>query len=112
MATTDQNLLTAAHIDEMFASPSGHINVGPITINYSVSLTPPQVVVTASLMGKQIGSITLNPQHPTLTLGGSVGPFTVKITFTVDFPARTLNYDIVLKAPIVGSKEYKGSIHF
>ena len=107
----NQALLTQEHLDQMFASSSGHVNIGPITINWNASLVPPQVVVSASLLGVSIGSITLNPQHPTLTLGGSVGPFTAKITFTVDFKARTISYDIVLKTPF-GGKEYKGTIHF
>jgi hypothetical protein len=83
-------------------------SVGPVTIKYCVDLTVPQITVEIYLAGVRIGGATINPQHPSVTIGGSVAGFKVEVTLTADFSKRQLTYNITLCAPIIGCKTYSG----
>lgn len=83
-------------------------SVGPLTINYCIDPSGPQVTFTITLAGVKIGSGTLNAQTPTVTIGGSVAGFTAQVTLTADFSASQVTYDITLCAPIVGCTQHTG----
>jgi len=83
-------------------------SVGPLTINYCIDLSGPQVTFTVTLAGVKIGSGTLNAQNPSVTLGGSVAGFTVQVTLTADFSTNQVAYDITLCAPIAGCTQHTG----
>ncbi|HEX7150305.1 MAG TPA: hypothetical protein VF618_02370 [Thermoanaerobaculia bacterium] len=83
-------------------------SVGPLTINYCVDLSVPQVTFSVTLAGVTIGSGTLDAQTPSVTLGGSVAGFTAQVTLTADFGQTQVTYDITLCAPFVGCTQHTG----
>lgn len=85
-------------------------SVGPVRINYCVDLGIPQITVELYLAGVRIGGGTINPQHPTITVGGSVAGFKVEATLSADFNARQITYSITVCAPIFGCKTYSGTL--
>lgn len=88
-------------------SPGGSKTFGPLTINYSLDLSIPQVSANATLYGISIGGIVLNPEHPTASIGGSVGIAKAELKLTVDFSKKELDYDVDVEA--FGKVLYKGS---
>lgn len=74
---------------------------GFLTIAWDIDLSVPQVSITVTLNtpfgNKIIGSVVLNPQHPSVTVGGSVGPFTAQVTLSCNFSTMILSYDAELK---------------
>lgn len=82
---------------------NGSISFGPLTLSWNFSLDPLQVNVSASLVGIPIGSITLDPSHPTLTIGGSAAGFTAEVDLTLNIAAPSFSYHVKVKAPIVGT---------
>ncbi|MBL0913821.1 MAG: hypothetical protein IBJ09_15755 [Bacteroidia bacterium] len=72
---------------------SGSKSFGPLTITYNIDLSIPQISGNATIYGVSIGSILINPQHPSVTLGGSVGIAKAEVTLTADFSAKQLDYD-------------------
>lgn len=83
-------------------------SVGPVRINYCIDLTVPQITFEIYVAGVRIGGGTINPQNPSVTIGGSVDGFKVEATLTADFPARQLKYKIVVCVPILGCTTYEG----
>lgn len=86
---------------------SGSKSFGPLTINYHIDLSVPQVSGNATLFGVSIGSILINTQNPTVSLGGSVGFGKADLTLTANFAGKELDYDVDVEA--VGHTVYKGS---
>jgi hypothetical protein len=82
---------------------NGSISFGPLTLSWNFSLSPLQVTVTASLVGITIGTITLDPSHPTLTIGGSAGGFTAEVDLTLNVSVPSFSYHVIVKAPIIGT---------
>lgn len=76
----------------------GSKSFGPLTVNYNIDLSIPQVSANATLYGISIGSVVINPQHPTAVIGGNVGVGKAEITLTADFATRTLRYKIEVEA--------------
>jgi len=83
-------------------------SVGPVKVNYCLDLSIPQITVEVFVAGVRIGGGTINPQHPTVTIGGSVAGFKAEVTLTADFSKRQLTYKITVCVPILGCKNYDG----
>ncbi len=105
-----------AHIPEghlhatVFESYCNSYSQGPIKIEYCVDLSIPQVSVAVYLVSVRIGGGTIDPSHPSITIGGGVAGFKAEVTLTADFGAKHLKYKIDLCAPLVGCKTYNGTL--
>lgn len=84
------------------------LTIGPVKVNYCIDLTIPQVTFQVYLAGIQIGSGTIDPQHPCVTIGGSVAGFKAEVTLCVDPAKKQVTYEIEVCAPIVGCKKWTG----
>jgi hypothetical protein len=84
------------------------VTIGPVKIEYCVDLTVPEITVKVYLAGILIGSGTINPSNPSITIGGSALGFKAEVTLTADFSKRQVTYKIEVCAPIVGCKAYSG----
>jgi hypothetical protein len=105
--------LSAAQTQELLNNIKGSITLfGVLKISWDIDISIPQVVITVSIVTpfgtKTIGSITLNPQHPTLTIGGSFLGFTVKATFTLDTKQKVVTYDLTFSGPGIGNHQKSG----
>ena len=111
MAENVQTLqLTQEHIDQLANNGGGSISFGPLTLSWNFSLNPLAIDLNATLLGVSIGHVTISPSNPTVTIGGSVGPFTAEVTLTLDTATMQINYHIVVKA-IVTIIDKSGSIN-
>jgi len=81
---------------------SGSITIGPIKIDYSWSLNPPEFDFTAYLLGVQIGSGTINAQNPSITVGGSVDGFKAEAKVTLGMNPLQIVIVLTICAPFVG----------
>lgn len=114
MAITQAKENLLAHIKEGQIHPNAlqqfcnSFSVGPVTIHYCVDLTVPQVTFEVYVAGVRVGSGTINAQHPTVTIGGSVDGIKVEATLTVDFEKRQVTYKVTVCVPIVGCTTYSG----
>ena len=91
--------LTQADVDLLASNYTGQISFGPITIKYEIDLSVPRIIVTVTvtlpIVGtKTIGSVTLDPQHPSATIGGSFGPVTVQLALNLNLGAKQLDYKL------------------
>src|ERR1700682_1800851 len=57
-------------------------SVGPVKLDYCVDLSVPQVSFEIYVAGVRIGGGIINPQHPSVTIGGSVDGFKAEVTLT------------------------------
>lgn len=105
---TNSNLTTYP-VDAQYLSQqiSGSKSFGPLTITYNIDLSVPQISGNATVYGVSIGSILINPQNPTATLGGSVGFAKADLTLTANFAGSELDYDVDVEG--FGHTFYKGS---
>lgn len=114
--------VTSAPVDALVHLPEGHLapaatqqycnsfSLGPITLQYCVDSSIPQVTFNVTLLGGNIGSGVLNAQHPSATLGGSIAGFKAEVTLTADFQAEQVTYAITLCTPFGGCKNYSGTL--
>lgn len=58
-----------------------------------------------------LGSATLNPSHPSVTLGGSISGFKAEVTITYDIGKSELCISGKLCAPFLGCKSGSTCIH-
>ncbi|WP_298547843.1 hypothetical protein [uncultured Aquimarina sp.] len=88
---------------------SGTKSFGPLTITYDLDLSIPQLTANATLHGYSIGHVVINPEHPSATLGGSVGiaEAEAEVTITANFDKKELDYTVDVEA--FGTTFYKGS---
>lgn len=86
---------------------SGSKSFGPLTINYNLDLSVPQITANATVYGVSIGNITINPQNPSATLGGSAGIAKAEATLTANFASNELDYNVDVE--VFGSTVYDGS---
>lgn len=84
---------------------SGSKTFGPITITYNIDLSIPQVQITVTLYGVTIGQATINPQHPKVQIGGSVGIAKAQVDLTLK--GKQIDYTIDVEA--FGKTLYKGN---
>jgi len=96
----------------IFATTCHSISVGPITATFCISLDPPSVSVTLSILGHTIANCALSSAHPTCTIGGSISGFKAEINLTLDIPGTKLDYTLTACAPIIGCTTKSGSISF
>ncbi len=101
------NELSAADLAKLSQSISGSKSFGPLTINYNIDFSIPQITASATLFGVSIGAININPQNPTATLGGSVGFGKAEVTLTADFAKKQLLYSIDVE--VFGKTIFSGS---
>lgn len=97
MTQTTQNL-TAAQAAQMGSNQSGSAKFGPLTVTWNIDLTIPRITADATLFGVSIGHVVIDPQHPTATIGGSVGFATAELILTADFTAKELDYNVDVEA--------------
>jgi len=106
--TTNPNSTTyPIDASKMGSQLAGSKSFGPLTINYNIDLSIPQISANATIYGVSIGNILLNEQNPTATLGGSVGIAKAEATLTVDFTKEELDYDVDVEA--FGHTLYNGA---
>ncbi|RAK67111.1 hypothetical protein [Hymenobacter edaphi] len=107
-------VLQLAHEDlaQLANVGNGSISFGPLTLSWNFTLDPLAFNASATILGVSIGQVTLDAQHPTMTIGGHVSKFTAEITLTLDIPSKTVSYHIVVQVPIIGTIiDKSGSIH-
>ncbi len=85
-------------------------SVSALTIKYCLDLSIPQITIEVYLAGVRIGGGTINAQNPSITIGGSVAGFKAEVTLKADFSKDNVTYSITLCAPIVGCKNYSGTL--
>lgn len=90
----ETNQLTAADAAKLGSITKSSISFGPLTISWNLDLSIPQIIVDASLFGVSIGHAVINPANPSVTLGGSVGIASAKVTLTANFAQSELDYDV------------------
>jgi len=81
-----------------------------LTIEFCIDLSIPQVTVNVYLAGIKIGGGTLNPQHPSITVGGSAMGFKAEVTLSLDVSGQKLEYKAEVCAPIAGCKDKSGTL--
>lgn len=83
-----------------------------VVLSYDVQATMIQVDLTLQtpLGNVSLGHAQLDPQHPSITLGGSVAGFKAEVTLSFDFSTLELTGTATVCAPFVGCK--KGSFSF
>jgi len=115
MAKLQQNLLKNIPDNQLdphvFDVVSGSTAIGPVTIDYSVDLSVPQVTFSVLLNGTNIGGGTLNTQNPSVTVGGSVSGFKASVTLTANFSASNITYALTACVPIIGCANYSGTLY-
>ena len=84
-----------------------------LVLNYSFGAMSLQVTV---VLQTPVGSITiinaeLDPNNPTVNLGGSIGPFKAEATVSFNFGTMVLSVSGQVCAPLVGCKTGSASIH-
>jgi hypothetical protein len=89
--------LTKAEVEQLANFQSGSISFGPLTLNWNIDISIPQITVDASLLGVSIGHAVINKTNPTATLGGSVGFASANVTLSADFDKHELSYDVDVK---------------
>ncbi|HEX4962745.1 MAG TPA: hypothetical protein VF173_18055 [Thermoanaerobaculia bacterium] len=94
--------------ESIFNSTSHRFSWGPLEINFSVDLNPPQVTFTVYLAKVKIGSGTINAQNPCVKVGGGAAGFKAEAELCVDVAKKQVTYDVTVCAPIVGCQSKKG----
>jgi hypothetical protein len=103
-ATAPQTLQFAQEDFAQLANVGGgSISFGPLTLSWDFTLSPLAVNAWATILGVKIGQVTLDPSHPNLSIGGSVGKFTAEIDLSLDVASKSFNYHVEVKVPIIGT---------
>lgn len=85
--------LNAADAAQMANNHAGSITFGPLNVSWSLDLGVPQFVADVKLFGAAIGHAVLNPQNPTVKIGGNVGLARAELDLTADFSGHRVSYD-------------------
>jgi hypothetical protein len=109
---TSKNTLTSIQDNQIHQSAMqqfcNSFSVSVLTIKYCVDLAIPQISVEIYLAGVKIGGGTINPNNPSITIGGGALGFKAEVTLTADFTKNQVTYKITLCAPFVGCTDYSG----
>ncbi len=105
MSTSNTMNLYPVNHAELGNFITGSKTFGPLTINYNVDLSIPQVQITVLLYGVVIGQATINKAHPTVQLGGSIGIAKAEVDLTLN--GNEIDYKIDVEA--FGKTIYSGS---
>jgi hypothetical protein len=108
MANELQHIADDQFHESIFLMTSHTFSWGPLTIEYSVDISVPQVTFSLSIAGHRIGGGTLNPQHPCLKVGGGVSKVKAEVELCIDVAKKQLTYDATLCLPIIGCHSKKG----
>ena len=84
-----------------------------VVLNYSLSTSEIDVslVLKTPVGSVTLGHASLNPQNPSITLGGSIGSFKAEATVSLDFSTLVLTAKGTVCAPFVGCKSGQVQIH-
>jgi hypothetical protein len=85
-------------------------SISVLTIDYCIDLSGPAVSFTVSLAGIKIGGGVIDPNNPSITIGGGAFGFKAEVTLTADFSNSKIDYKIEICAPIAGCKDYSGTL--
>lgn len=88
---------------------SGSKSWGPLTINYNIDTSIPQFALSGTLLGISIGSIVINTNNPSGTIGGSIGFATAEATLTANFSTKTVSYSVTVGA-FGSTKSFSGTL--
>ena len=80
------------------------------TFSYDVNPDAPSATVTVSFEGVKIGSVSLDSNDASASVGGTVAGTTVKATITANWSEDTLTYSLKLDTPVTKAKTYSGTI--
>ncbi|WP_404336678.1 hypothetical protein AB2M62_19960 [Sphingomonas sp. MMS12-HWE2-04] len=69
------------------------------------------IVLQTPLGNETLASGTLNPNNPSITVGGSIGSFKAQATVSFDFGTMVFTASGEVCAPIVGCKKGSISVH-
>lgn len=118
-AAVDMKSITTAaqlpddHIPpEMLAVFRFSLNIVFLHIEGTVNTSVPSIDLTASVLGVTIGHVHLDPSHPSVKIGGSVGLFKAVVELTLRTNPTRLIVDAELCVPIHGCDKYHREIHF
>ncbi|WP_202081512.1 hypothetical protein [Caldalkalibacillus salinus] len=85
----EQDLYASGAIpDDVLGKPGEYsyaINIGPLSIEFKASLTPPSVEVDVKLLGYEIGSFRLDPSQPKQCIKGNALLANAELCVEVDF---------------------------
>jgi hypothetical protein len=84
-----------------------------LVVEYSFTATGLniQLILETPVGSVTIASTTLNPSNPSITVGGSIGPFKAEATVSFDFATMTLTASGEVCAPFAGCKKGSITIH-
>ncbi len=85
----------------------GSQSFGPLTINYDLDISVPQLSVNGSVFGTSIGHVVLNKDQSSATLGGNVGIAKAEVKITADFDTKEVDYSVDVESFV--KTIYKGS---
>lgn len=108
MATGLEHIKDNQFHESVFNEVCNKFSWGPLEIDYCLDLTIPQVTFSISVKGIKIGSGTINPTHPCLTIGGSVLGVKAEVTVCIDPAQKQVTYDAELCIPLLGCQSKKG----
>ncbi len=63
---------------------------GPLDVEACLYLNPPRVIITASVLGHEIGTAELTPGNDSVTISGNVEFAKAEVTFRADFSSRSV----------------------
>ena len=89
--------LTEAEVVHLSNFQSGSASFGPLTINWNIDISIPQITVDATLYGTSIGHAVINTSNPNVQIGGSIGIASATVTLSADFTKRQLSYEVEVK---------------
>ncbi len=108
----------ARNLSETVASPSGRIVIVSafgcsLVLNWQFTSSAVQVTLTLEtpVGSATLGSATIDPSNPTVTIGGSVGGFKAEATLSFNFSTLVLSFSAQVCAPFLGCKSASGSLH-
>jgi hypothetical protein len=97
---------------EMLKKFSFSFNIVFLHIAGTVDTAVPSIDLTASILGVDIAHVHLDPSHPSVKIGGSVGLFKAVVELTLRTNPTRLIVDAELCVPIHGCDKYHKEIHF
>jgi hypothetical protein len=88
----------------------GTLHLGPLSIDYSLSLSPVSLTGTVTIVGVHAGTFELDEQHPEFDLDLEVHGIGAKGKLSLDVPNRNLNGALTVDY-IIGHKQFNGVIY-
>ncbi len=89
---------------------SNSFSVSELKIDYSIDVSALSIRFQITLAGVNIGGGTIDPSHPTMTIGGGVAGFKAEVTITADFTNKEVEHTTELCVPGLGCKDHNGTL--